>query len=92
MKKLKVGKERTPKGMMERIVKQNGGGAHRDKKNDYRRRAKHRLTENYKNNSPLYQDFEHSLKFCRDLFFEQMHKNIAKQRKVSTSFRSESDF
>ena len=58
MKKQKPRRERTPRGMLERITKQSGGGAHRDKKNDYRRRSKHRLSENHKNDSPLYQDFK----------------------------------
>ena len=79
----KESRERTPKGMLERIIKQNGGGAHRDKKKDYRRRAKHRLTENYKNNSPLYQDFKQSLKSCRDLFFKIKPTNLYSGKSVS---------
>jgi hypothetical protein len=82
----KVRKERTPKGMLERIVKQNGGGAHRDKKNDYRRRAKHRLTENYKNNSPLYQDFKQCLKFCRDCSIKTKHNGIKRRESYAMYF------
>ncbi len=42
MSKVRCFKERTPKGMMDRITRKNGGGGHRDKKNDYRRKSKHR--------------------------------------------------
>jgi len=37
-----VRRERTPRGMMDRITRQNGGGSHKDKKNDYHRKPKHR--------------------------------------------------
>lgn len=46
-------RERTPRGAMERITKQNGGGAHRDRKNDYRRAPKHRG-----------KDASHNMKSC----------------------------
>lgn len=41
MKKIRR-RERTPRGMIDRITRQNGGGGHRDKKSDYRRKEKHR--------------------------------------------------
>ena len=36
-------KPRLPKGVTEKLQKGSGGGRHKDKKNDYKRQAKHRL-------------------------------------------------